>query len=124
MPSFSNPLARALVVVVFATASATPAAHAQTAAPANASVLTLADALDLAGSASPNIDAADAGVRAASAARRVASLRPNPSLNADFENVGGSRTYNDIEAPKQTVSVGVPVELGGKRSARIALADA
>lgn len=124
MPSFSKPLACALVAVVFATASGIPAADAQTAAPANAPVLTLADALDLAGSASPNIDAADAGVRAASAARRVAGLRPNPSLNADIENVGGSRAYNDIEAPKQTVSVGVPVELGGKRSARIALADA
>lgn len=124
MPSFSNPFACALVAVVFATASGAPAAHAQTAATANAPVLTLADALDLAGSASPNIDAADAGVRAASAARRVAGLRPNPSLNADIENVGGSRAYNDIEAPKQTVSVGVPVELGGKRSARIAVADA
>lgn len=124
MPSRSNPLACALVAVVLAAASGVPTARAQSAAPANAPVLTLADALDLAGSASPNIDAADAGVRAASAARRVAGLRPNPSLSADIENVGGSRAYNDIEAPKQTVSLGVPVELGGKRSARIAVADA
>ncbi|WP_137903068.1 TolC family protein [Sphingomonas sp. 3F27F9] len=124
MPSRSNPLACALVAVVLAAAFGAPAARAQTAAPANAPVLTLADALDLAGSASPNIDAADAGVRAAGAARRVAGLRPNPSLSADIENVGGSRAYNDIEAPKQTVSLGVPVELGGKRSARIAVADA
>lgn len=124
MPPRSNPLACALVAAALAAASGAPAARAQTAAPANAPVLTLADALDLAGSASPNIDAADASVRAASAARRIAGLRPNPSLNADIENVGGSRAYNNIEAPKQTVSVGVPVELGGKRSARIAVADA
>ncbi|MBX9813154.1 MAG: transporter [Proteobacteria bacterium SG_bin5] len=124
MPPISNPLACALAAAVLASASGVPAAHAQTSASANAPVLTLADALDLAGSASPNIDAADAGVRAAGAARRVAALRPNPLLNADIENVGGSRAYNEIEAPKQTVSVGVPVELGGKRSARIAVADA
>lgn len=117
-------MACALAAIVLSSAAGVPAAHAQTSAPANAPVLTLADALDLAGSASPNIDAADAGVRAASAARRVAGLRPNPSLNADIENVGGSRAYDNIEAPKQTVSVGVPVELGGKRSARIAVADA
>ena len=124
IPSLFKPLTCTLIALILAAGSGTPAAHAQAPAPANAPILTLAEALDLAASTSPNIDAADAQLRAATAARRVAALRPNPSLNADFENVGGSRAYNDIEPPKQLVSVGLPFELGGKRSARIALADA
>lgn len=122
MPLRSHILARALVTAAIGTTFALPA-HAQTTAPA-APVLTLGQALELAGTASPNVQAADANVRAADAARAVASLRPNPSFNTDIENVGGSRAYNDIEAPKQTVSVGLPVELGDKRSARIAVASA
>ncbi len=118
--SLSKSLTCTLIALILAAGSGAPAACAQAPAP----VLTLADALDLAASISPDIDAADAQLRAATVARRVAALRPNPSLNADFENVGGSRAYNDIEPPKQLVSVGLPFELGGKRSARIALADA
>lgn len=124
VPALSKLLICALVAVILAAGSRTPAAYAQASTSAHVSVLTLAEALDLADAASPNVDAANDGVRAATAARRIAALRPNPSLNADFENVGGSRAYNDIEPPKQTVSVGMPFELGGKRSARIALADA
>lgn len=124
MPSLLNPLGCALAAAILVTGGGIPTARAETSAAANASVLTLPEVLELAGSASPNIDAADAGVRAADAARRIAGLRPNPSLNTDIENVGGSRAYNEIEVPKQTVSIGVPVELGGKRSARIAVADA
>lgn len=120
----SNLLACAFVAAVLTTSPGVQVAYAQTSTSENAPVLTLAKALELAGSSSPNIEAADAGVRAAGAARRVAGLRPNPSLNTDIENVGGSRNYNEIEAPKQTVSIGVPVELGGKRAARIAVADA
>lgn len=114
----------ALLASVLTSAVGAQAARAQTTEPAKESILTLEGAIELAGAGSPDIDAAEASVRAASAARTVAGLRPNPSLNADIENVGGTRAYNDIEAPKQTVSLGVPVELGGKRSARIGVADA
>jgi cobalt-zinc-cadmium efflux system outer membrane protein len=86
-------------------------------------VLTLDEALSLARANAPTLDAASAGVRAADAGRRGAALRPNPVVSTDIENIGGSAAYDLIEAPKQTVSVGLPVELGGKRSARIAVAD-
>ncbi|ARR57808.1 TolC family protein (plasmid) [Novosphingobium sp. BL-8A] len=119
----SPSLARTLVVAALGAAFA-PLGHAQTTAPATGPALTLDQALELAGAASPNMQAAEAGIRAVSAGRDVAGLRPNPTLNGDIENVGGSRAYNDIEAPKQTISVGVPIELGGKRSARIGVADA
>jgi outer membrane protein, heavy metal efflux system len=86
-------------------------------------VLTLDEALSLARANAPTLDAAGAGVRAADAARRGAGLSPNPVVSTDIENVGGSAAYDVIEAPKQTVSVGLSVELGGKRSARIGVAD-
>jgi cobalt-zinc-cadmium efflux system outer membrane protein len=110
---------------VLAVTSCASMAQAQVAQPVpTGPVLTLAQALDLAGAHAPSLDAANAGVRATSAARLMAGLRPNPTINTDIENVGGSRAYDAIEAPKQTVSLGLPVELGGKRSARIAVADA
>jgi len=110
---------RFLVALIATTACASIAR----AAPA-ATAFSLADALAAASGSSPTQQAADAGLRAAEAGRRVAALRPNPTIGADIENVGGSRAYDTIEAPKQTVTVALPVELGGKRSARIAVANA
>jgi cobalt-zinc-cadmium efflux system outer membrane protein len=111
---------RFIVALLGAACCASPVG-AQT-VPSN-NVLTLEEALGLASANAPTLDAADAGVRAADAARRVAALRPNPVVSSDIENIGGSAAYNVIEAPKQTLSIGLPVELGGKRSARIAVAN-
>lgn len=114
-----------IIAAVLAVTSCAAMVQAQTFVQApSGPVLTLAQALDLADANAPSMEAATAGVRAASAARQVAALRPNPTISTDIENVGGSRAYNVIEAPKQTVSFGLPFELGGKRSARIAVADA
>lgn len=85
--------------------------------------LTLEQALDLAGANAPGIGAADAGVRAAEAQRRVAGQRPNPSVNVEVENVVGTGTYSGIRGAETTVGMSLPLELGGKRSARIAVAD-
>ena len=115
---------RFIAAVLAVTSCATEAQAQTTKSAPGGPVLTLAQALDLAGASAPSVDAATAGVRAASAARQVAALRPNPTISTDIENVGGSRAYNIVEAPKQTVSLGLPVELGGKRSARIAVAEA
>jgi len=99
-----------------------------TATPAIAQVqgppLTLDAAIEKARQSSPSAAAANAGVDAAAAGRRVSGLRPNPTVAVDVENVGGSRAFNIVEAPKQTVSLAYPLELGGKRSARIGVADA
>lgn len=86
--------------------------------------LTLDAATAMARRSSPSAAAASASVDAAAAGRRVAGLRPNPTVAVDVENVGGSRAFNIVEAPKQTVSLAYPLELGGKRSARIGVADA
>ncbi|RKE53800.1 MULTISPECIES: TolC family protein [unclassified Sphingomonas] len=87
-------------------------------------VLTLADALGRAGAISPFQDAASAGVRAAEAQRRVAALRPNPSIVAETENVAGSGIYRGLRSSETTLGLALPLERGGKRQARMALADA
>jgi cobalt-zinc-cadmium efflux system outer membrane protein len=78
----------------------------------------------LAGAVSPSLEAASADVRAAEAGRRVAGLRPNPSVTVEAENVAGSGPYRGIDSVEATTSLTLPIELGGKRSARIAVANA
>jgi len=72
----------------------------------------------------PSVGAANAGVAAATAARSVAGLRPNPEVQAQVENVAGTGAYRGLRSSETTVGVALPLELGGKRSARVALADA
>lgn len=96
---------------------------AQDAPPATVA-LTLDEALAAARQNSPALEAASADLRASSAARTVAGLRPNPSLEAQTENVAGSGAYRGIDSAETTVGFALPIELGGKRSARIGLADA
>ena len=72
----------------------------------------------------PSVAAATAGVGAATAARRVAGLRPNPEVQAQVENVAGTGVYKGLRSSETTVGVSLPLELGGKRPARVALATA
>ncbi len=85
---------------------------------------TLEQALAMAGASAPAADAAEAGVEAARAARKVAALRPNPTLDTEVENIAGTGPYRGFDSVETTVSLSVPVELGGKRQARIGVADA
>ena len=96
---------------------------AQDAPPATVA-LTLDEALAAARQNSPALEAASADLRASSAARTVAGLRPNPSIEAQTENVAGSGAYRGIDSAETTVGFALPIELGGKRSARIGLAEA
>ncbi len=91
---------------------------------APAPILTLADALNRAGASSPFQDAATAGIRAAEAQRRVAGLRPNPSIVGEAENVAGTGIYQGLRSSETTLGLALPLELGGKRGARIAVAEA
>ena len=72
----------------------------------------------------PSIGAATANVEAATAARRVAGLRPNPEVQAQVENVAGTGVYKGLRSSETTVGVALPLELGGKRPARVGLANA
>src|SRR3546814_4156866 len=77
-------------------------------------------ALELAGVVSPSLEAATADIRAAEAGRRVAGLRPNPSVMVEAENVAGSGPYRGPQSLEATTSLTLQIELGGKRTARIA----
>ena len=114
-----------ILAALLAVSSCASIAQAQSTVSAPAGpTFTLGRALELAGAASPAIEAATAGVRSADAARSVAGLRPNPSIVAQTENVAGSGQYRGVRSAETTAGLELPVELGGKRSARIAVADA
>lgn len=114
-----------LIAALLAVASCASIAQAQSSEPILTSpTLTLEEALALAGATAPALDAATAGVRAAEAGRTVAGYRPNPSIVAETENVAGSGQYRGVRSAETTAGLAFPIELGGKRSARIAVADA
>ncbi|MEO6080866.1 MAG: TolC family protein [Steroidobacteraceae bacterium] len=113
---------------ILAVASCTSIAQAQiaTSPPVTSieSTFTLERALTLAGGTSPSLTARTAGVEAATAGRTVAGLRPNPTINAETENVAGSGAYRGMRGSETTAGLAFAIELGGKRSARIGVADA
>lgn len=114
-----------LLAALLAAASCATMAQAQTSPPIEAGqTLSLDRALELAGATSPTLDAAEADIQAAAAARTAAGLRPNPSVTVEAENVAGSGPYRGVESLETTTSLALPIELGGKRSARIGVADA
>jgi cobalt-zinc-cadmium efflux system outer membrane protein len=116
-----------VVAALLAAASCASIVQAQTAPSspeAIAAPFTLEDALRLAGEASPNLQAAAADVLAARAGRTVAGLRPNPEAQLEVENVAGTGPYSGLQSSETTASMAWPLELGGKRSARVAVATA
>ncbi len=117
-------MSRILAALLAATVCAGTAAAQTPPAITAEAPLTLEEALAAARAHAPGIDAAQAGIRATDAARTVAGLRPNPSFEAQSENVAGTGAYRGLSGAETTVGVALPIELGGKRSARIAVADA
>ena len=116
-----------LIAAMLAAASCATIAQAQSAPPPVVEVgatLSLDQALSMAGASAPTLDAAEADINAAAAARTVAGLRPNPSISVEAENVAGSGPYRGTQSLETTISFALPIELGGKRSARIGVADA
>lgn len=112
---------KSFVAAVTAAASCALAvpAHGQAAAP-----LTLDQAIVAAGGSAPAADAAAAALAAAQALREAAALRPNPQFQAQVENIAGSGAYAGLRSAETTIGLSIPIELGGKRGARIAAADA
>lgn len=55
---------------------------------------------------------------------RQARARPNPNVSVMTENVAGQRPYGGFDRSENTLQFNQPIELGGKRSARIAAGDA
>ncbi|MCW6530897.1 TolC family protein [Sphingomonas sp. MMSM20] len=112
-----------MLAAMLAAASCATMAQAQTEPPARP-VLTLEAALSVAGAAAPATEAATAGIAAARASRTAAGLRPNPVAQGQIENVVGSGPYRGLRSAETTIGVAFPIELGGKRGARVGVANA
>ncbi len=107
-----------LLLVGGASALLTPPAIAQSAVS-----LTLEDAIARAIEADPGLQAAAAGVDAAHGGLRQARARPNPELSAEVENFNGSGELRGFDGAETTFSLSQEVEFGGRRRARVQLAD-
>ncbi|MBB3983217.1 cobalt-zinc-cadmium efflux system outer membrane protein [Sphingobium fontiphilum] len=114
----------ALLAVTSCAAIAQAQTEPATAAAQPLGVYTLEQAVLAAGGSAPAVDAAAAAIEAAQAERTIAGLRPNPVLQGQVENVAGSGPYKGLQSAETTVGVAIPIELGGKRGARVAVASA
>jgi outer membrane protein, heavy metal efflux system len=84
--------------------------------------LSLRAALALTLLGSPRLASYAHGVRASEAEELQASQLPNPELEVDLEDIVGSGPLQGVDALQLTVRLSQVVELGGKRSSRIASA--
>jgi outer membrane protein, heavy metal efflux system len=78
--------------------------------------VTLDEALQLALKQSPTLMAQQAALFSTKAGETTAALRPNPTMNFLAEQLQPGQSQQDAQ---YTVSVGQPIELGGKRQRRI-----
>jgi outer membrane protein, heavy metal efflux system len=117
-----------LVAAALVASACASSLQAQTGAPSkvsdSAAVLSLEQAVAAAGGAAPAAEAAGAAIDAARANRTVAGLRPNPVAQGQIENIAGSNAYRGLRNAETTIGLAFPIERGGKRRARVAVADA
>ncbi len=85
-------------------------------------VLTLQQALALALLHNPELAASSWEIRAAEARTLQASLRPNPELEAEAEEIFGTGGARGIDSAEASLVLSQLVELGGKRARRIRVA--
>jgi outer membrane protein, heavy metal efflux system len=117
MSSFLTRAQRVVGIAVLAATSLT-AAHA-----ANAP-LELRDAIQAALAHNPDLANFQFELRANDAQRQQADLLPAPELGFTLENFGGTGEVKTLHGAEATLSLSQVIELGGKRKARLAVADA
>ena len=104
--------------------AAEPSAISSSGPDTTAGTLTLRDALLRALRESPLLPDSSLELRAREAESLQAGLLPNPALTTEVEDFGGGGSRNAFDASQTTVSLAQLIELGGKRAARVRLADA
>lgn len=82
-------------------------------------VLNLTQVLALALERSPELATYNYDIRIAEAEILQASLRPNPEIQAQSENFGGSGAYRGMKSSENTLQIGQLIELSSKRQKRI-----
>src|SRR5262245_53003781 len=86
--------------------------------------VTLEEAVARALNAAPALKAREELVTAAQAQIAQSGALPNPTLDAEVENVAGSDRFSGFDQAEMTVSLSQRFERGGKRESRVALAEA
>ncbi|WP_300975114.1 TolC family protein [Sphingomonas sp. LHG3406-1] len=94
------------------------------ASPAATAPMTFGEAAARLVTEAPALRAADAARRAAEAGLLDADRRPNPSADIEIENFAGTGPYRGVDGAEITAVIEQPIELGGKRRARTAVARA
>lgn len=85
--------------------------------------ITLEEAIAKANEAAPAMRANEAAIAAAQAGRTQASVRPNPTVTVENENFVGTGPYSIFGQAEVTAAYSQTIERGGKRDARIGVAD-
>lgn len=85
--------------------------------------ITLEEAIAMALEAAPLLKANEAEIAAARASRVQAGVKPNPSVTVEAENFVGTGPYNVLGQAEISGMYSQPIERGGKRDARISLAE-
>lgn len=85
--------------------------------------ITLRDALAYALTHNPDLTAFSFEVRAAEARALQAGLPPNPEIEVEVEEVGGTGERSGFDSAETTIQLSQLIELGGKRDKRIHLAS-
>lgn len=88
-----------------------------------AEVVSLDEAVTKALEASPLARANEASINAARSGRTQAGVRPNPTVSVQQENVFGTGPIGAFNQAEFTVTYGQTIERGGKRAARVGVAD-
>lgn len=81
-------------------------------------VLTLQRALELTARLNPELAASEQGVLASEGLVRQSSARPNPELEVEIEDFGGTDSLKGFDAATTSARISQAIELGGKRSRR------
>jgi cobalt-zinc-cadmium efflux system outer membrane protein len=100
-----------------------PAGIAHQLPPRPTGALTLRQALALAVAHNPALHAFGWEVRAAEARVLQAGLRPNPELEAEFENFAGDKSFSGTQSLETTISLAQTFPLGGDMARRRELAE-
>jgi len=86
-------------------------------------VVKLKQALELALEHNPELKAFALDISAAEAGRLQASLRPNPELAVEIEEIGGAGNRSGFDGSETTIALAQPIEMARKRDRRTTLAS-
>jgi cobalt-zinc-cadmium efflux system outer membrane protein len=86
-------------------------------------VITLKDAIYIALLRNPELKAFSLEIRAKEARALQEGLLPNPEIEIEAENFGGSGDFSNFDSAETTIQLSQLIELGGKRSKRKKIAS-